>query len=83
MQSGTSNGGGSSTGTITFPVTFNNTPVVIATILNQNTANVYIVEITSISPSGFSFIKRFQNASSAGAWGNALTESFYWIAMRT
>jgi hypothetical protein len=80
IQSGSSNGGGSHTGTVTFPVAFDSTPRVIVSIRNPNTANVYHVEVTSISASSFDFIKRYQVAGTGGAWLNATSETFDWIA---
>jgi hypothetical protein len=83
IQSGSSNGGNSSIGSITFPVAFNGGSItIIATMQNPNTGNVYIIEITGVSLSSFSFIKRFQNAG-GGAWTGASTDSFNWVAIRS
>jgi hypothetical protein len=70
----------SATGTTTFPTAFNSTPKVVATIHNSNSANVYVVEIHTITTTGFDFIKSYQNRT-GGSWNNAVSEVFTWIAM--
>jgi hypothetical protein len=80
MQCGSTDGGGNSTGTVTFPDVFNSIPFVTLTVVNGDTSNVYVAELTSTSTTSFSFIKRYQNIS-GGGWDNAINESINWIAI--
>jgi len=73
-------GGGAATGTTSFPFTFTNIPVVVASISQNDNGSVFGVQITSISTTGFSYRKTFYRFAN-GYGGEAVSEHFYWIAI--
>lgn len=72
--------GGSYTGTVTFPVAFDVTPIVTATIDGSNTANVFIPRIFNVTSTSFQYEKAYQN-NAGGAWNGAASETLYWTAI--
>lgn len=78
--SGTSAGGGSQSGNVSFPFTFNNTPIVVANINSSSTTQVFSVTIWNQSTTGFSYSKNYISSNAAGG-GASTGESFNWIAL--
>lgn len=68
----------SSSGTTNFAVTFSSNPAVVCTIINGTTGKIFVVNVSSITTSSFSWIKMYQQG---GSTFNATTELFSWIAM--
>lgn len=71
-------GSGLTTGTISFPFTFSNTPTVTATILSASSTQVFSVHLSNVTTTGFTYKKTFSNISGGGG---AAEEGFNWIAI--
>jgi hypothetical protein len=80
IQSGRS-GAGAWSGTITFPVAFQFTPRVTATMVSASTTTVFLVQTCDLEPGRFSYRKHYQNIGPYyTAWTPASGEEFDWIA---
>ena len=71
-------GSGVITGTITFPFTFTNVPTVTATISSASNTQVFSVNVSNVTTTGFTYTKMFCSISGGG--GGA-AEEFHWIAI--
>jgi len=73
-------GGGAVTGTVSFGMTFNNVPSVIANIFADiSDSTVFDVQIYNVSTTGFAYRKTYYRPNSG--IGGANSEGFFWIAM--
>ena len=70
---------GTATGTITFPFTFTNVPIVTATTAGLNTSVVYSLTVNTITTTGFNYIKNY--LPTGGSVTPQTVEGFYWIAL--
>jgi hypothetical protein len=78
------NGGGgvstaSSLGYQAFPTAFSSIPHVVCTINTGSLVNVFVIQVSNITTTGFNYNKRYQNVS-GGGWGAAVSESFECLA---
>jgi hypothetical protein len=78
------NGGGgvntaSSLGYQAFPTAFSSIPHVVCTMNSGSLVNIFVIQVSNITTSGFNYNKRCQNVS-GGAWGAAISESFECLA---
>jgi hypothetical protein len=69
-------------GSVLFGFNFSSIPFVTATIESTSTTQVFSIILHSISVSGFSFVKTYNNTN-ATAGGAATAENFSWIAIGT
>jgi hypothetical protein len=76
---GTGAGSGTQTGTVAFGMTFTATPSIICTINAASTTQVFSVTTTSITFSGFNFVKNY--ITNGGGLGGATSETFHWQAI--
>jgi cytoskeletal protein CcmA (bactofilin family) len=71
-------------GTITFNTTFPNVPIVLVTIIADNSLQVFSITVNGISTTSFNFYKNWRNITGvASGGGTASLEQFYWIAIGT
>ena len=68
----------SSVVTVTFPTTFDTIPVVTATVESNSSVNFFIVNIYSVSASGFTFRKKYHDGT---GWIDSTAEPVHWIAI--
>jgi len=78
MQYGFVVGTGSSSGSVIFPEAFSSAPIVVSQMVNQTTGRIYVVNVGSVSSTGFSWIKLYQQG---GSTFNSGTEDWMWIAV--
>jgi len=76
---GTNAGVGTSTGTVSFPFTFANIPVVTANVLGLNGSVVYSMSIYNVTTTGFTYLKTY--LPTGGSVTAETVEGFQWIAV--
>jgi hypothetical protein len=72
-------GSGVTSGSITFPFTFTNVPAVTTSISSASNTQVFSVNVSNITVTGFSYVKTYYFVS--GASGGPASEGFHWIAL--
>jgi hypothetical protein len=72
-------GSGIVSGSITFPFTFTNVPAVTTSISSASNTQVFSVNVSNVTTTGFSYVKTYYFVS--GASGGPASEGFHWIAL--
>jgi hypothetical protein len=72
-------GSGVTSGSITFPFTFTNVPAVTTSISSASNTQVFSVNVSNITVTGFSYVKTYYFVS--GVLGGLASEGFHWIAL--
>ena len=72
-------GSGIVSGSITFPFTFTNVPAVTTSISSASNTQVFSVNVSNVTTTGFSYVKTYYFVS--GASGGPASEGFHWIAI--
>jgi hypothetical protein len=86
MQCGTGGAGvntNSAWGYQAFPVPFTGyTPHVVCTMNASAYDKMFVIQVCNITTTGFNYSKRYMNNAMVNlGWGNAVGETFEWIAM--
>jgi len=68
-----------SVGLVTFPIPYLSIPIVVATINSNSTTQLFQVQLSSITTTGFNFTKLL--LETGGTIVSANTETFNWIAI--
>lgn len=71
-------GGGSATGTINFAFTYSSVPTVVATVNSSSTTNLFIIQVHTITITGFSYVKYYTNGITLNA---AVSETFNYVSL--
>ncbi len=74
--------GGASTGSVTFSPAMSSIPVIATTIQSSFTTQLFSINIFPVSTTGFSYSKTYL-PTNGGAGGQAVGESFWYIAIST
>jgi hypothetical protein len=74
-------GAGSASGSVSFGYTFSSAPFVVASINNGSTDQLFSVNVSGISTTGFNYYKTQRTLTGNG--GAAVNEAFCWIAIGT
>ncbi len=78
LQTGFVVGVGVSSGSVTFPEAFSSAPIVVTQMINLVTGRIFVVNVGSVSSSGFSWIKMYQQG---GTTFNSGSEDWMWLAV--
>ena len=78
MQYGYVVGTGPSSGSVAFSENFSSAPILVTQMINLITDRFFVVNVGSVTSSGFSWLKQYQLGSSTFGSG---TEDFMWIAL--
>jgi len=76
MQYGYVAGSGSS-GSVTFSEAFSSAPIVVSQMINLITGICFVINVGSVTSTGFSFIKMYQQGGTTFNFG---TEDWMWVA---
>lgn len=71
-------GSGVSSGSVTFPFTFANVPAVTVSLTSASNTQVFSVNVSNVTTTGFTYTKTFYSISGGGGAAN---EPFDWIAV--